>query len=750
MDRRSDAEAWSRLGRIAWALVIRADTTPKLRGLNAQSLWTTANDALRTAASLEPASARYQLDAGLFLRLSPTGPSRLAAQSYLNAAVAALPNVSDSSTRATIAIEAGRVFWLRYDSEARRIAALACPDLPQSLDSARVIRRTPRDDQNVMYLPVEDALTRFHNALADCPQQPPSDAGLANYEQAEQLFRLAYDATPNDDRVLRHIATLLADRNRWRELAALARDRTNRTPSAPAPWLALALALHRAGESSVATAIFDTAVARMEPRERGRLFAFSRLLRRPDSVAFSKASADERADWERSFWQMADPLWSRPGHDPRTEFLARVTYAEMRWTVDELGVRGADSDRGEMFIRFGPPDRVVLLSGCNSSDCSRRAACTSSELVALPNGVRPIDDGMGNTTPNPHCRTAVRDIRTGVPMTTFDDLQSALPGVSDVVTLWDYYSTGLTLAFWGAPGYGTARFPRDDAKHIDRVVEIRPTAFDNLASERIVPMPLSVARFRARSDSVDIVTFAQPPVRALREIASNAPIRVHSWLLEGGDAENYHDSATLGAAGIERAIYRVPASTYLYRVEATAAGVVAAGRGTRWIVAERDTVTGFATRGFGMSDVLLASAARSSKPAPQRWSDFAIAPVFNTIPQRGMLELIWEMYELGSRDGQAQYTVSVTIQPQRSIAGRIGAALARFAEGVVGVNRRGDRVTYTFDRAVPAARDAVVDNVSLALRDTPPGDYRLVIEITDRTNRRRTSRVVSFAIAPAQ
>src|SRR5689334_17306795 len=158
---------------------------------------------------------------------------------------------------------------------------------------------------------------------------------------------------------------LLAETSRWTEMASLARARTARQPADPWAWLSLGLAMQRGGKSEAAVGVFDTALTRLDVRERGRLFAFTRILSPPDSIAYSKADTGTRATRERQFWQLADPLWAREGNDPRTEFLARVTFAELRWTVEELNVRGADSDRGEMYIRYGPPNLIVALRGCH-------------------------------------------------------------------------------------------------------------------------------------------------------------------------------------------------------------------------------------------------------------------------------------------------------------------------------------------------------------------------------------------------
>ena len=171
-----------------------------------------------------------------------------------------------------------------------------------------------------------------------------------------------------------------------------------------------------------------------------------------------------------------------------------------------------------------------------------------------------------------------------------------------------------------------------------------------------------------------------------------------------------------------------------------------AGRATRWITAGHDTLTGFSTRGFGLSDLLLATIAQPNKPTPVRWRDFNIAPLIESLPKQATLDVIWENYELGARSGQTQYSVSVTLQRQRSAGGRIAAAILGVVAGAVGVDRRDDRLTQTFDRAGPSAPGAFVDHIRMAMRDTPAGDYRLILEVTDKVTGRKATSASSFTI----
>jgi GWxTD domain-containing protein len=58
--------------------------------------------------------------------------------------------------------------------------------------------------------------------------------------------------------------------------------------------------------------------------------------------------------WNR-FWKRRDPTPDTPDNEFRDEFFARVRYAEEQFSVLGPGWR---SDRGRIYIQFGPPDQV--------------------------------------------------------------------------------------------------------------------------------------------------------------------------------------------------------------------------------------------------------------------------------------------------------------------------------------------------------------------------------------------------------
>jgi hypothetical protein len=106
--------------------------------------------------------------------------------------------------------------------------------------------------------------------------------------------------------------------------------------------------------------------------------------------------------------------------------------------------------------------------------------------------------------------------------------------------------------------------------------------------------------------------------------------------------------------------------------------------------------------------------------------------------------LVWENYEFTSRDGSAEYSIEVTITPERRSGIRvalqaIGAVRRALGAGDDGAGR------VMFDRARAHAA-VITEYVSIGLDGTPPGGYRLTVRVTDNPTGRVLERAVSFEI----
>ena len=685
-----DAAAWNHRGMVAWLLSDRSKGPNPPPGLDKTTLGRMADTSLRIAAQLAPTNVYYRLAVGRFLLASGMAITRYSAPGFFDAALTIARKGTDSGALAEAAIESGRVRWRRYDALAnRRIETkpgAAVRSISQAIQPAN--SSPDADDLATPQMSMKSVLDAIETGSMPLPKDVTGAADLA---AAATLFLEAYAAAPASARTFRAVGMVLAEKESWHELELFAKKHLTTVPWDPWGWMSLGLALQRQNQSKFAATAFDSAMVYLAPAERARLDRLERVLPASDSARRASGAAPASAAVANFYWLLADPLWSRDGNESRIEFLARVTYAELRWTVDELKVRGADTDRGDIFVRYGPPNLIAVFGPTVSSSNY----------------------------------TAIEEM--------------------NVSTVWAY-PTGLIFVFNGAPTFATAHTAKSDVAMVGAIKQSLPVRWDNLASVRVDSMATQIVRFRGGRDSVDLFVAMEPPVDSMR--ASSAPgatLRGDVWFLAGNLSVAFRDSVTLTAPGVRNWSLRVSPDLYIIRGEATAAGSMRGGRSTAVVDARDNGTTGVSQKGFGISDMLLSTSAEPRAGAEKRWTDLAITPVVGVLHQNGQLALVWENYEFGQRDGSAKYQVAITLKRERSLPGQIAAGLFGTLAGAAHLDRGTDHAGATFERTLPFA-PAFVDHVTLSLGETPAGTYTLTLQVTDQITGKVVTRTKSIRI----
>src|SRR5439155_822760 len=115
------------------------------------------------------------------------------------------------------------------------------------------------------------------------------------------------------------------------------------------------LAWHVAGDFASADSVYRDALDAMPPDERCRWTDIAPLLDAPLARRYRRLPCDERGALEQRVWWLAQPLYSLPGNDRRTEHLARATMAQIEGDArSTYGVPWGD-DLREVTLRFGWP-----------------------------------------------------------------------------------------------------------------------------------------------------------------------------------------------------------------------------------------------------------------------------------------------------------------------------------------------------------------------------------------------------------
>jgi GWxTD domain-containing protein len=129
--------------------------------------------------------------------------------------------------------------------------------------------------------------------------------------------------------------------------------------SLPAGQYAVQLEAEGSQGTASVTRSFDVAWALVTwERGRGELDLEAELALREDEFdAFRTLPLGEKESYMEAFWRRRDPTPETATNELRDEFLRRVAFADINYSE---GKHGALSDRGRVYVRFGPPEEVQV------------------------------------------------------------------------------------------------------------------------------------------------------------------------------------------------------------------------------------------------------------------------------------------------------------------------------------------------------------------------------------------------------
>lgn len=683
---KKNGAAWHQFGLLNWSMA-RGDRNPNyIKNQKAIRLLQGADTALRLATQFSPDSARYWMSLNAFNLESGLASMRFAAGGQATNALDAATRVGDTLMIARASDAVGLSVWRRYEPIANR-GLLS--DGQQKIELS-MFNTFSRDKARSF---IDSYIHKIN---------PPTGEG--DYIRSLEHFRIAVSAAPTSLKYNRHLYMGFGERGRWNEMLDAASRTARAYPLDYQSQLARGLALHRLGDDKQAQTAYDSAFALMDDTDRDRLTRFTRILRPKetkeskgtvgDARSFAKLPAAQQRGLEAMYWFMNDPLTLTNENEFRLEFLSRVVWSDFRWTSEDMNLLGADTDRGDVFVRYGPPDLEVSVPGTSSFQASN------------------TDGG---------------------------------------VTLVWAYRNGLVFFFDLAPGFGTARFAFVDRDNVDQMISAVPVTWDNIPSTRMIDtIPIRVAQFRATGDSTDVLVTTRIPldslVRGLDVVSAPVDIdfRVFDQFVRVKGVESTQQTVrpdTTHAPVARTWNRRVGPGINVVRVEALQ---VDSKRAARAMARINPT----STTGFGMSDILI-----GDKPtladgvAPKRWRDITMTPSVGEYSAGASVGLVWELYQLTAKDGSSKYRVAIEVE--RTDRSALGGFTARVVDGLgrtLGRQRTSrDKLTISYDRSAAAA-NVLVEFMSIDMSVASPGSYRLRLEVTDLENGKKTSRETEFVV----
>ena len=319
---------------------------------------------------------------------------RLAAEDLLERALRMLPN--DAAVLVELAFLKRRQF-MRVDAR-RLLESVVEPGPSAGLDPriaadahfvlARILTEEMDDFEHLVFMPSgwrEDGATGSDalDPSARCPAgvqyfcynysrprdfnsqflraSSSTDRGEDYPARIEVEYRAALSYVPDHLQAARGLLGLLYRQGRFAEVSSEASSLAELSPDDPYPHVFGGLARYEAQDWEGAKKLFDVGLSLMSARERAPYDDVSYLLRSRDASTYEALEPDRAREYERILWSKSDPLFLIPENERRLEHVARVTYAELAFGDPERRLPGWSSDRGQVFIRYGEPERIWML-----------------------------------------------------------------------------------------------------------------------------------------------------------------------------------------------------------------------------------------------------------------------------------------------------------------------------------------------------------------------------------------------------
>lgn len=519
-----------------------------------------------------------------------------------------------------------------------------------------------------------------------------------------------------------HVLRLAVLSGEWEQAQPFVREMVTQFDADPASWLYLGLVAHRQGDAETAEAAFARAVSRMSAADSTSFVDLTRILAPDDAERF-------RADpltFSRQFWLARDPRYLQIANERRSEHFARLVSADLLFSSERLGRAGRDTERGRMFIRYGPPARDLMVDGG-----------FQRVLEAWGDRVEAFEPSQTESDANRFHVWDYGDLRL-----VFED-----PNRTGEFRL---YSPPADL--W-AVGSARATIQQSDYVAIAReAVRERPERYDYEPPGRAVPLPYLVSAFRGDDGRTDLYVAWGVPLAPDAGASADVDLTIRTGaFLVGADHElRFERRRTIhGLRGTQIASF---ADTRLW----TTVEEMTAQPGPYDVSVEFETATGgtaavqrrsvdvpdLSGPGLRMSDLLLSYSAvpteESTAAGRIERNGLALwAAPWGVFATTDPIVVYVEVYGLQPGDGRTDYEVEARLVPRDASRG-VRRALRRLFGG------RGRGVST----AAEAQGDATDDWQSLTVDASgqAPGLYTLTVTIRDRVAGRSVSRDVDLLL----
>lgn len=552
------------------------------------------------------------------------------------------------------------------------------------------------------------------------------------YDRAIGHLTAALDSDPRQRTVYDHMMEIFALKGEYQEALNMLSQMYVYFPDDAQLWTYLGYTHYNLGNMDAASKSFETAFRYMTEDEQNAYERLDDILPRAERAQYE---ADQAAYASR-YWTSKDPRYLTPYNERKLEHYVRLTYADMLYGAPDVDLRGWNTERGQILVRYGPPLGDVVIIPRSTS------------------GIRTGAQAGGGTQSDPtgNAGLVLEVARRGTDMD--------LGAEANTFNIWDYGS--FKFVFEDPFRNGEYRLFSPSASELadgslpwvnDYTIKARetfdktPELYEYSAPGRQIELPYLVSSFKGEAGQSDVYVNYGIPITESYDASQdmiNITAKAGTFVVSENRSMLAERRQTIYGLRTSQIVsfdeanlwvnsesFSTPAGNHEVSVEfETASG------GTVAVQRRKVPVHDFSGDRLVMSDVMLAYRIDETVDGkPVVVSDivrngFSIQPapwsVFGTDQP---IYLYFEVYNLGQNpDGTASYDIEAELVPKQD-GSRVGRVVGRLfgGGGDAGVSVR-----------LPVQVESKDDRQYLILgaENQEPGLYTLVVRIHDNISDR--------------
>ena len=220
-----------------------------------------------------------------------------------------------------------------------------------------------------------DALRRL-----GVPVQDLARRAQVAYERAIDHLNASLATDPRRRSVYDRLMEIYALKGEYTNALEMLEDMYAFYAEDPQTWLYLGLAHFRTGNTDAAAKSFETALMHLVEEDREAFQSLDYLLNRHEEARYQ----EDPVAYASRFWTSKDPRYLTPYNERKLEHYARLVYADLLYGSEDLGLRGWDTQRGHILVRYGVPLNDVVIVPQSTSRIANSGAYDYRAASALP------------------------------------------------------------------------------------------------------------------------------------------------------------------------------------------------------------------------------------------------------------------------------------------------------------------------------------------------------------------------------